>query len=112
MSDTTIAQIRSTADASQLVPRPTWSDRSDYQRTTDRNGDRFLVTDTATIVTDPFAAVAIEWQTDVHSDGTVGPTLEAVKLTTGDDEAYIDSKQLAHVMFLICYAAAQAGVTL
>lgn len=97
--------------AEELVQAPTWADRSDYQRVSDRNdkGGVFIM-DTATIVTDPFVTVCMEWQTDVAADGTVGKTLESLRVETGDDTAYIESAHLAHVVFVLCHAAVTAGV--
>lgn len=95
-----------------LAPVPTWAKQRDYERTTFQDTDgKVLITDTATIISDPFATIAMEWQTDVTPDGTV-KTLESIKLSTGDDEAWIESAQLAHVVFVICHAAITAGVKL
>ncbi len=98
--------------AEALAPVPTWAKQRDYERVSykDSNG-KVLITDTATILSDPFATIAMEWQTDVMPDGTV-KTLESIKLSTGDDVAYIDSQHLPHVVFALCHAAITAGVAL
>ncbi len=97
--------------AEKLVPAPTWASSPDYKRTSDFDGKGggVLIMDVATIIEDPMVTVCMEWQTDVHPDGKVGPTLESVKLITGDDYTYIESGQLAHVVFVLCHAAVQAG---
>lgn len=104
--------VMTIAKAEKLVPAPTWSAMPDYKRVSDFDGGAgaVLIMDVATIIEDPMVTVCIEWQTDVKPDGTVGPTLESVKLTTGDGSTYIDSKQLAHVVFILCHAAVLAGV--
>jgi hypothetical protein len=104
--------VMTVKQAEALAPVPTWAKQRDYERTTfqDTNG-KVLITDTATIVSDPFATIAMEWQTDVMPDGTV-KTLESIKLSTGDDVAYIDSRHLSRVVFVLCHAALTAGVAL
>lgn len=102
------------AAAAKLVPAPAWANESDYTRSAVPNGNRgdVLVFDTATIIEDPFVTVAMEWQTDVTQDGTVGAPLESVKVVTGDETTFIESAQLSHVVFVICHAAIKAGVKL
>ena len=98
--------------AEALAPVPTWAKQRDYERVSEKESNgKVLITDTATILSDPFATIAMEWQTDVMPDGTV-KTLESIKLCTGDDEAYIDSRHLPHVVFVLCHAAITAGVAL
>ncbi|MEV7875557.1 hypothetical protein [Microbacterium sp. NPDC089188] len=96
--------------AAKLVAAPTWADRPDYEREAEEREGGVFIMDTATIIEDPMVTVAVEWQTDVRPDGTVGPTLESIKLTTGDDSTFIESAQLAHVVFSLCHAAVLAGV--
>lgn len=99
-------------EVDRIVPAPTWSSAADYERAIDRSGDGFLVMDTATILQDPFATVAMEWQFAVDADGAFAPPLEAIKLTVGDDTTYIETPQLAHVVSVVFQAAVNAGVTL
>ncbi|KEP75779.1 hypothetical protein HR12_23520 [Microbacterium sp. SUBG005] len=100
--------------AERLVPPPSWAAQRDYRRKSELDGasGNVFIMDTATIIDDPFATVSMEWQTTVYPDGTTSGTLEAVKLSTGDDDAYIESQQLAHVVFVLCHAAVSAGIKL
>lgn len=96
--------------AEQLVPAPAWADRPDYQRSSSRDANGVFIMDTATIVADPFVTVRMEWQTDVAADGTVGKTLESLRVAHADEDFWIETRHLGAVLDQIRAAATEAGV--
>lgn len=99
--------------AEALVPAPHWSDRPGYERVIyDNPDDGYSIYDKATIAETHTVRVGMVWETDVHADGTVRPTMESVRVAHADEEFWIETRHLGDVLDAIRTATTDMGVTL